>query len=385
MVPHGQASLGKEADNRPAEGSAGWPQSQGPRPGDPAAGGATVTPAGQQDVDHSLRTAESSSGDKDKKGAAPDEIQEEPEEATSLLPQDPGAPQVSTGLQNPVGDRLPEDTQITQSPKALPSNSQGQEETPQKARGTELVPFTPNAGHQPAPNVKAQPSVGTSNVSNAEAGGQLNPQPTKVTEAAEERTEDQKASGPASQALPSDGSHVVAGEDLVHSSREQQTQSFPPSSADGMAPSPSPSEVATGWRLLDSSLYMANEENDYMRSVTSLLGGGESAISSLADILVWSDSTMGMGMAVGLLSSNNASPADLLRSEGPSLHPIPTILGSTSSAFSSGLTTGTSSALHSVVHMLEVIERRTVEGIRSAVRYLTGHLTPHWAPTGSDN
>ncbi|XP_004674827.1 PREDICTED: uncharacterized protein C2orf57 homolog [Condylura cristata] len=156
-----------------------------------------------------------------------------------------------------------------------------------------------------------------------------------------------------------------------------QAQSPPPSPRASAPGSPAFPMVALDRRPMDSSLDLDNEEIDYMRSVTSLLGGGEGAISSLADILVWSES--GMGMATGFLASGHSHVTDLLHRTGPSLRSVSSILAHASSAFSSRLVGRTGSALHSVTHMLEAVERRMVEGIRSAVRYLTSRLTPRRA------
>ena len=112
-----------------------------------------------------------------------------------------------------------------------------------------------------------------------------------------------------------------------------------------------------------------------MRSMTSLLGRGEGSISSLADILVWSDATM--GLATGFLATGRGSVSDLLYSPGPSLRSVSSILGRASSALSSRLVVRTRLALRSVTHVLESVEQRTIEGIRSAMYYLTSHLTPH--------
>lgn len=131
--------------------------------------------------------------------------------------------------------------------------------------------------------------------------------------------------------------------------------------------------VALG-RPLDASLYMASGEDNYLHSMTSLLAGGEGSIRSLADVLVWSEDTL--GMATGLLASGRGSVTDLLRSTGPRLRSASSILRNASLAISSGLTAGTHSAMLCITRMLERAEQRTIEGIRSAVRYLTSHLTP---------
>jgi hypothetical protein len=43
---------------------------------------------------------------------------------------------------------------------------------------------------------------------------------------------------------------------------------------------------------------------------------------------------------------------------------------------------GTRSTLQSINHVLESFERRTAEGMRSAVRYLISHLTHRWTQAG---
>ncbi|XP_004637450.1 testis-expressed protein 44 [Octodon degus] len=128
---------------------------------------------------------------------------------------------------------------------------------------------------------------------------------------------------------------------------------------------------------LDPAHYAAAEETDYMRSVTSLLGAGESAIGPLADVLAWPEATVGMGLALGLLATAHGSPADLLSAEGPDLRSISSILGGAS--FSAWLREGTGSALRSLTRALVSVERSTREGLRSALRYLAGNLCPRGA------
>lgn len=143
-------------------------------------------------------------------------------------------------------------------------------------------------------------------MSTADTNDQLDTRAADAAEAVEEKPEGQEALNPGTDALPS-------------------------------APaSPGPGLAAVERRPLDSTA----SENNYMRSMTSLLGGGEGSISSLADILVWSDTAM--GMATGTLASGHGSVTDLLHNTGPSLHSISSILGSASSASSSGLAVGTS-------------------------------------------
>ncbi|XP_008052800.2 testis-expressed protein 44 [Carlito syrichta] len=372
------------SDNRSTDSPTGASQGQVPLPADVAVESSTE----QQVVDQaSSKTATSEdksiSGDKNKDGIVLGNSKEAPEEITVLPPgPGPGTLQMSTSLQNPEWDRLAQHAMANQSLVVFPSHFLDKKETPQTVsipnREPELEPSAPRAEVQSIQNVEVQPTMSDADQSTVDTNSQLDPQATRVTEAAE----DLKALNPDTEILLYDVSQMVTGEHMAHSSKDLQARSFPPSPRGSTPPSPGPQEVGLGRRPLDISLYMANEENSYMRSMTSLLGGGEGTISSLADILVWSESTMGMGMALGFLASDNSSVADVLHSPGPSLRSVSSILGNVSSAFSSGLASSTSSALHSVTHMLEAMERRTVDGIRSAVRYLTSHLTPHRAHAG---
>ncbi|XP_021546038.1 testis-expressed protein 44 [Neomonachus schauinslandi] len=217
-------------------------------------------------------------------------------------------------------------------------------------------------------------------VSAADVDGELGSQATSTTETVEEGPEGPEALNADTEALPGAGSRRVTAGDLEDRSGDPQAQQLPPSPGGSTPPSPGPQEAALGRRSLDSRLYEAKEENTYMRSMTSLLGGGGGSISSLADVLVWSETTM--GMATALLASGHSSVTDLLHSTGPSLRSVSSILGST---FSSGLMAGTSSALRSVTHVLERVEQRTVEGVRSAMRFLTSHLLPGQAHAGPNS
>eukprot|EP00069_Balaena_mysticetus_P005078 bmy_04910T0 len=203
---------------------------------------------------------------------------------------------------------------MIQNPQIFQLDSLIKEETPQAAgvpdREQELAPSTPSAEVQSPQNVEAQPIVST-----ADANDQLDTRAADTAEAVEEKPEGQEALNPDTDALPS-------------------------------APAlPGPRVAAVERRPLDSRA----SENNYMRSMTSLLGG------------------------------------DLLHNTGPSLRSISSILGSASSASSSGLAVGTSSALHSITHVLESVERRTIEGILSATHYLTSHLTPRQAHAGPNS
>ncbi|XP_057602471.1 testis-expressed protein 44 [Hippopotamus amphibius kiboko] len=354
-VPSGEAraaSIPTHGDSRSTDIPTVRFQSQVPLLAGVAAAHGSAASAEQQDVDQASSKpatlgATSASGDKDKHEAAEGRAQE-PKKPTALLAHPaPGALQSPAGFQNLVQKVLVRDSRMTQNPQIFQLYSLIKEETPQTAaipdREQELSPSTSSAEVQFPPNVEAQP------VTQADANDQLDTQAADIAEAVKEKLEGPEALNPDTGALPS-------------------------------APtSPSPQVAALGRRPPDC---MASEENNYMRSMTSLLGGGEGSISSLADILVWSDTTM--GMATGILASGHSSVSDLLHSTGPSLRSISSILGSASSALSSRLAVGTNSALRFITHMLESVEQRTIEGIHSAMRYLTSHLTPRSAHAGTN-
>ncbi|XP_049989631.1 testis-expressed protein 44 [Alexandromys fortis] len=322
------------------------------------------------------------SGDKDENPDAPSQNQENLEGNTSLLPQDPGTLQVFVGFQNPVWDRLAENNRTSRSRTVFPSDSQNQEKTPGKLHVPEGEPeIAPKAEVPSAPPEDVQPSVGATDPSTLNTSSP-DQEPKGITKSAEQEAEGFGALNPENKDRPPGPTR----EELDDESGIPQTP-LPFSSSPGGSPPPSPDpcHVSLGRNLLDPSLYRPDVENDYMRSMTSLLGGGEGSISSLADILVWSDTATGMGLAVGILASGYSSPADRLHEEGPSLRTVSSLLGSARSALSSGLVAGTGSALRSVTHLLESVERRTVEGIRSAVRYLANHFTSRWARTGPNS
>lgn len=95
-------------------------------------------------------------------------------------------------------------------------------------------------------------------------------------------------------------------------------------------------------------------ENASMRSVTSLLRGGEGSVSSWADIL--------------------GAVTDLLHSPGPSLHSVSASWGAPGRP-SPPAGTQDWSVLLSVNRMLQRTEQMTVEGIHSAACYMTSQLT----------
>ncbi|XP_027731080.1 testis-expressed protein 44 [Vombatus ursinus] len=125
-----------------------------------------------------------------------------------------------------------------------------------------------------------------------------------------------------------------------------------------------------------TSLIGAEDDNDsYMRSITSLVGGGEGPISSLTDILVWTETAM--GTATGLLNASHTSMTDILHSPGTALRSITSLLGEAHNVFASGLFSGTGSVFRRMSQFLGNIERRTVEGIRSVFRFMAHHISPH--------
>ncbi|TKC35805.1 hypothetical protein EI555_006528 [Monodon monoceros] len=348
-MPSGEArasSIPTHGDSRCTDIPTVRSQSQVPLLADVPTAHDTAASAEQQDVGQASKPATlgatSASGDKDKHEAAAGHAQE----PTALLaPLAPGALQRSRGFQNLVQKVLVQESSTTQNPQIFQLYSLIKEETPQAAgvpdREQELAPSTPSAVVQSPQNAEAQPIMST-----ADANDQLDTRAADTAEAVEENPEGQEALNPGTDALPS-------------------------------APaSPGPRVAAVERRALDSTA----SENNYMRSMTSLLGGGEGSISSLADILVWSDTAM--GMATGTLASGHGSVTDVLHNTGaqPALHlqhpgecQLCLILRAGS---------GDQSALHSVTHMLEPVERRTVEGILSAMHYLTSHLAPRQAHAG---
>ncbi|XP_053454136.1 testis-expressed protein 44 [Nycticebus coucang] len=347
---------------------------------------------GQEDADQaSLKTVISMSGDTYQDEIAPGGSQEMPKKMTFLFPrQESVGLQVSTSLPNPAWDRAVEDSRATHSMVALPYHSLSKEKIPQMEGVSntkpELAPYAPSTegwvDSESTQSPELQPTVNDTDTSTIDTQDQPDPQATSTTNDAEKKTGSPKALHFDTKILSSDEFQTVTEEDVVNNSGEWQAQSYSPSPEGSVSLLSSPQEVALERTPLDPNLYMASEENNYMRSMTSLLGGGEGSISSLADILVWSETTVGMGMATGFLASGRSTVADILHLPGPSLRSVSSILGSASSAFSSGLASGTGSALRSVTHMLEMVERRTVEGIRSAMRYLTSHLTTRRAHAG---
>ncbi|XP_034376942.1 testis-expressed protein 44 [Arvicanthis niloticus] len=330
-----------------------------------------------QDLEPANSMATSTAGVKDESPGTSSQSQENPEEITSLLSQDPGILRGFVGFQNPVWDRLAENNRTSWSRTVSPSDSQTQEKISGKPNVPEGQPeIAPSDVSSVLPE-DVQPSVGATDPSPSDNSGP-DSEPMTNTKSAEQEAKGVKASNPENKAR----SPGPASEDLAADSRIPQAPPAPSSPSGSPPPSPDSHQEALGRNLLDPSLYRPDVENDYMRSMTSLLGCGESSISSLTDILVWSDTATRMGVAMGILASGCSSPADRLQDEGPRLRTVASLLRSARSAFSSGVMSGTGSALRSVTHLLESVERRTMEGIRSAMRYLAHHLTSRWARTG---
>lgn len=330
----------------------------------------------EQEVEPAISLAAATSGVKDESPDTPSQSQDNSEEITSLLPQDPGILQVFVGFQNPVWDRLAENNRTSRSRTVSPSDSQTQEKTPGKPIVPEGQPeIAPIADVPSVLPEDVQPSVGATDPPPSDTSGP-DPEPSTPTKSADQEAEGDKALNSDRKARPPG----PTSEDLASDSGNPQAP--PVSNSPEDCPPPSADSRQVGRNLLNPNLYRPEVENDYMRSMTSLLGCGENSISSLTDILVWSDTATRMGVAVGILASGCSSPADRLQDEGPRLRTVASLLRSARSAFSSGVMSGTGSALRSVTHLLESVERRTMEGIRSAMRYLTHHFTPRWARTG---
>ncbi|XP_004447126.2 testis-expressed protein 44 [Dasypus novemcinctus] len=374
-VLSGEAGAAKEPEqdgtpHSPTRGSPG----QGPLPADvPTASGAAA-PANQQDVRQASVPAATSEDKDNRRDVVPELGKEKPEGAmaSQLVHQPLMALKTSTSLYNPERGRPPQENlgpKTAQSLLVLQHEALDKKETPQTRgvpnREPELAPPALNAAVQLPKAVDAHGQPDTQTAGNAEAV---------------EKPEEPVALNLEAEASPSSEPRGVLDVNLVDGSKDLRAWSYPPTPVGSAPPSPDSQEVALGRRALDSSLYLADGENGYMRSMTSLLGGGEGSISSLADILVWSDATV--GMATSFLSSGHGSVSDLLHGSGPSLRSVSSILGGASAAFSSGLATGTGSTLRSVTNLLGAVERRTVEGMRSAARFFAGLLAAHRAPAG---
>ncbi|XP_051855530.1 testis-expressed protein 44 [Antechinus flavipes] len=143
-------------------------------------------------------------------------------------------------------------------------------------------------------------------------------------------------------------------------------------------PAHSPSQNSSS-----ASLEEAVDNGNYMRSITSLVGGGEGPIRSLSDILVWTETAM--GTATELLNSSHTSVTDILYGTGTTLRSMTSLLGGARSALTDGILNGTGTMLRTMSQLLENIERRTIEGIRYAFRFMTHRISLRRANTNCDN
>lgn len=126
-----------------------------------------------------------------------------------------------------------------------------------------------------------------------------------------------------------------------------------------------------------------NDNDSYMRSITSLVGGGEGPIRSLTDILVWTETAM--GTATVLLNSSHTSMTNILHGTGTALRSMTNLLSGARTVLTSGLLSGTGNVLRTMSQLIGDIERRTVEGIRFAFRFVAHHMSPHRNCADCDN
>ncbi|XP_012405454.1 testis-expressed protein 44 [Sarcophilus harrisii] len=138
-----------------------------------------------------------------------------------------------------------------------------------------------------------------------------------------------------------------------------------------------------GQNSSSASLEDTVDNGNYMRSITSLVGGGEGPIRSLSDILVWTETAM--GTATELLNASHTSVTDILYGTGTTLRSMTSLLGGARSALTDGILNGTGTMLRTMSQLLENIERRTIEGIRYAFRFMTHHISPRRGNTNCDN
>ncbi|XP_007486141.2 testis-expressed protein 44 [Monodelphis domestica] len=180
------------------------------------------------------------------------------------------------------------------------------------------------------------------------------------------------------QSYTEEPSHVSL-EETVTSSYNIQVSFTEERTEELLAPRPGPtlrnrnSQLAVRYPSVPhSSSCLVSEENvSYMRSITSLVGGGEGPIRSLSDILVWTETAI--GTATGFLDSSRTSVSDVLHGTGTALRSMTSLLGGARTILTTGLLTRTSSVLRTMTHLIGTIERRTVEGLRSAFRFMTSH------------
>ncbi|XP_053511163.1 testis-expressed protein 44 [Artibeus jamaicensis] len=381
--PSGEASVLSRDDRRSSGSPAVGAQSQASLPAD-APVASTPESAAQQDVDQAstepaTSRPTSASGDEDQlEDEAAAGHRQQPKEATGQ-PACPAPDSLETTVspQSPVWDRPAQDSQMTQSPWVSQSDSLVEKKTPR----TLSVPSREEDLDPPTPSTQVQFPQNVPPMSAADADSQPDA-PAALTETAAEKSEGSGALSPDTEALPSAEPQSVTEGHSVDCSGVPQALPVTPCPGGSALTLPGAPTVAQGWKPLDSSLNLAMEESSYMRSMTSLLARGKASIGSLADVLVWSETTM--DTPTGLLASGHSSVTDLLCSTGPRLHSVSSLLQSARSAFSSWLATGTGLVLHSITHLLERMEQRTAEGICLAMHYLTGHLTPYHSGLSGD-
>ncbi|KAM5327063.1 testis-expressed protein 44 [Glossophaga mutica] len=351
--PLGEARVPTRGDRGSSGSPAAGAQSQASLPAESAA----QQDADQTPVEPATPRPTLVSGDKDQlEDAAAAGHRQEPKAAMGqpACPA-PDSLKTSVSFQNPVWGGPAQDSPTMQRPRVSQSDSLVEKKTPQ----TVSAPGREEDSDPPTPSAQVQFPQNIPTVSAADADSQ----PDARADTAE-KPEDPGALNPDAEVSPSaEPQAMTKGHSVDYSGVPQALLVAP--YLGGSAP--------TWWKPLDPSLCAAVEESSYMRSMTSLLGGGEESISSLADILIWSDTTT--DMATRLLATGRSSATDLLCSTGPRLHSVSSLLQSASSAFSSWLVAGTGSVLRSVTHLLERMEQRTAAGICSAMRYLTRHLT----------
>ncbi|XP_066089108.1 testis-expressed protein 44 [Saccopteryx bilineata] len=373
-IPSGEANISTCGDSGSSDSPVVGSPSQVSLPADVPAASVTAASAKQQDVDQASikpATSKATFGDRDKHEAeaAAGHRQDPKETTTQLAHPAPNALQTSVSLQHPGWDRPAPDSRMTQSLRVSRSDSLVKKEIPRTVsvpeREQDLVSSSPSAELRVPQKVLA--------ASIADTDGQLDTRATDSVDAVE-NPESPEALVPDTEALPSAESQVVTEWDSADPSGHLQARPAPPSPGGSVPPSSAASAVALGRWSLDPSLCVAGEEHIHTCSTTSLLGGGEGSISSLANILVWSEAAM--SVTTGFLASSHSSVTGLQPSPAPSLHSIPSILRNAGLALSSRLVAGTVWALRSVTCMLDRVEQRIADSIHLAVCYLISQLTP---------
>ncbi|XP_078012865.1 testis-expressed protein 44 isoform X2 [Phascolarctos cinereus] len=110
-----------------------------------------------------------------------------------------------------------------------------------------------------------------------------------------------------------------------------------------------------------------------------LLPQGDDELSQI----YW-DSETAMGTATGLLNASHMSVTDVLHGTGTALRSMTSLLGRAHNVFTSGLFSGTGTVFRTMSQFLGNIERRTVNGIRSAFRFMALHISLHRNNAGNN-